>query len=1181
VAFTDASTTSGVAIASRIWTFGNGIVLTGNTTTPATTYGTVGTYSVKLVVTDANGCKDSITKAGLVSVVKPTAQFTTVDTFKCPGQQVAFINTSASATSYQWDFGDGTTSTTASPNKTYTTAGTYTVRLIATSAGGCKDTLTRTAYVKIAGGFASFTMSDSVATCPPLSVQFTNTSTQGAYYNWSFGNGTGSILTNPSSLYSLPGIYTVKLKTTNIIGCVDSMSKTVTVNGPYGTIAYSPLSGCAPLSVTLTVNAVNTVLYTYDLNNGVTQTTTSNTYTYSYPNGGLFLPKVVLSNGAGCNVAIVGVDTVKVNKLKTGFIASTQSVCQGTAMQFTDTSSGITLPIATRFWTFGDGTTSTVANPTKVYATAGTYTVKLKVTSGACTDSVTKTITVLPKPTQIVAGGSAICLGGSVNLVATGASTYVWSPSTGLSCTTCFNPVATPTTNTTYTVVGTATNGCSDTSQLTVTINPLPVLTASSAQTICAGASTTLSVSGASTYSWSPSTGLSCTSCASPVASPASTTTYTVTGTDGNGCASTKTVTVNVTPLPVLTTGGTASICVGGSTPLNVAGATTYSWTPATGLSCTTCANPTATPTATTTYIVTGTAQGCSSVANITVTVNPLPTVTATAAPANICLGSSTTLTGTGAASYSWSPSTGLSCATCASTVTSPVATTTYTVTGTSAAGCINTGQVTVTVSPIPAVTATVAQSSICAGSSTTLTASGSTSYSWSPATGLSCVNCSNPTASPATTTTYTVAGSSTAGCASTAQVTVTVKPAPPVTVNPSLAICRGLTAPLQASGAASYSWSPASTLSCSNCANPVASPATTTTYTVTGTGANGCTATASTTVTVNPLPVINAGSDRAICEKTSVPLQATGAQSYVWSPATGLSCTTCASPVATITTPVTYTIVGTDGNGCKDSTTLRLNIVPHIAVSVTPSDTICFGSSRRLEANGGQSYSWSPSIGLDNPTAGAPLASPAITTTYQVVIRENACYTDTLRTTLTVTPVPTVNAGPDQVIFAGSTAHIFGQVTVANQYLWTPADGLSCTACLTPDATPKKTTTYRLEARTGAGCVASDEVTITVRCDNSQIFIPNTFTPNGDGQNDRFYPRGKGLGEVLRFRVYDRWGEVVFEASNFPPNDNTYGWDGTFKGAILKPDTYVWIIETTCESGEILTQKGDISIVR
>ncbi|RYZ52683.1 MAG: FAD-binding protein, partial [Sphingobacteriales bacterium] len=537
-------------------------------------------------------------------------------------------------------------------------------------------------------------------------------------------------------------------------------------------------------------------------------------------------------------------------------------------------------------------------------------------------------------------------------------------------------------------------------------------------------------------------------------------------------------------------------------------------------------------------------------------------------------------LQATGAATYTWSPATGLSCSGCPNPIANPAATSTYTVTGTSLDGCISTSQVTVTVNPIPTVVPGANQT-ICSGSSAQLNASGTQNYSWTPATGLSCTNCPNPTASPVSTTVYTVTGTDANGCSDTAQITITVNPLPGVNAGQDVAICRLDEVQLLASGAVSYSWTPAVSLSCNTCENPMASPAATTIYQVTGTDANGCSSTDAVTVTLFPDAQINAGADQIICAGSSVQLNASGAVNYIWSPVTGLSCTGCPDPFASPSTDITYFVSGTDINGCNDSDFVKITVIQKEPMSFGPDQAICEGGSVQLNASGGDSYQWVPATGLNNTQISGPVATPTTTVEYTVIIKQGICFADSGKVRVEVYPLPTVHAGGDQTVLAGSSVNLFAMTTHTDNYLWSPVDDLSCSSCQSPVATPKRTTTYTVNVSNNFGCEAKDDVTIFIKCDNSQVFMANTFTPNSDGANDRFFPQGKGLSNIQRFRVFNRWGEIVFDASNIEVNNATQGWDGTFKGEPLKPDVFVYIVDATCETGEPMQIKGDISLIR
>jgi gliding motility-associated-like protein len=110
---------------------------------------------------------------------------------------------------------------------------------------------------------------------------------------------------------------------------------------------------------------------------------------------------------------------------------------------------------------------------------------------------------------------------------------------------------------------------------------------------------------------------------------------------------------------------------------------------------------------------------------------------------------------------------------------------------------------------------------------------------------------------------------------------------------------------------------------------------------------------------------------------------------------------------------------------------------------------------------------------------------------------------------------------------------------------------------------------------------VARDEITIRVICKNTNVFIPNTFSPNRDGMNDIFFPRGTGLFNIKSFRVFNRWGQLIFERYNVAPNTESQGWNGTYNGKNVQTDVYVYMMEVVCENGSIIPIKGNITLLR
>jgi len=400
-------------------------------------------------------------------------------------------------------------------------------------------------------------------------------------------------------------------------------------------------------------------------------------------------------------------------------------------------------------------------------------------------------------------------------------------------------------------------------------------------------------------------------------ASPATTTTYMVTG-NTLGCIGTATGTITVGASDVSAT--SVTICAGQSATLTASGASTYVWSTGDATS-----TITSSPVVTTTYTVTGTANGCTKTTTGTITVNPVPIITSNSA--TVCIGTPATLTASGATSYSWSNG-----GSAADMTASPTVTTTYTVTG-NTLGCENTSTSTVTVNPLPIVT--VNSPNICPGLMASLVANGATNYAWSA--GPTPTGTGTATVSPASTTSYTVTGS-TLGCLNTAVATVTLGGTlTPIMNAPT--ICNGQTATVIAGGATTYIWSTGATTS-----SITVSPTVTTSYTVIGT-TGGCEGPNITTVTVNPIPVIIVNS-ATVCPGLPATITASGADSYSWSNGSAAADMT-ASPIVTST----YTVTGST-LGCLNTATGIITVSPIPVVSVS-SATVCIGVSATLTAYG------------------------------------------------------------------------------------------------------------------------------------------------------------------------------------------------------------------------------------
>ncbi|WP_460568510.1 LamG-like jellyroll fold domain-containing protein [Flaviaesturariibacter terrae] len=375
------------------------------------------------------------------------------------------------------------------------------------------------------------------------------------------------------------------------------------------------------------------------------------------------------------------------------------------------------------------------------------------------------------------------------------------------------------------------------------------------------------------------------------IAVPAvSTTTYTLLSVkDATGCerssgfnSGSATVTFNPAPT-IATTPANPAFCPGDSVQLTASGGSTYTWTPTAGLSNPSIANPKASPAVTTTYkLLVATAAGCKDSVNLTVTKKPAPVVSLSPATATFCPGDSVQLNAGGGVTYSWSPATGLSSAAISNPKAAPAVTMTYQVIVTNASGCKDSATRTVTRLPAAVATANAAQTSICTGDTTQLTASGGVSYAWSPSATLTNGSSATPRAFPVTTTNYQVLVTNSSGCKDSTTLTLTVTPKPSLNLGADTTLCGTNTLMLQGAvtGATQYNWSNGSTS-----ASTLVSAAGT--YSV-AVQVSGCLNPVRDTIVVliASAPSVTLGADQKICSSDNLQLgfQGSNYTSFVWS---------------------------------------------------------------------------------------------------------------------------------------------------------------------------------------------------------------------------------------------------------------------------------------------------------
>lgn len=890
---------------------------------------------------------------------------------------------------------------------------------------------------------------------------------------------------------------------------------------------------------------------------------------------------VTINDGAGC----IRTDSVKIfmNPVPAVTASPAATICPGAVTTLTAGGAvSYTWSPATGLSAVNGATVTASPAASVIYTVTGTN-------ASGCVNSATVEVTVSSNPVLTVSPNATICPAGSATLTASGAVSYTWSPAGSLSAANGASVVATPAATTVYTVTGANAAGCTGTASVQVSLSANAAIAVSPHATVCPAASATLMASGGVSYTWSPAGSLNTANGASVIATPAATTVYTVTGTNAGGCIGTNTIQIALSTNPVLSGSSNATICASASTTLTAAGASSYTWSPAGSLSSPNGASVTATPASTTIYTVTGAnGSGCTGTYTISVAVANNPTITVVGG--TLCAASSATLTASGAASYTWSPATGLNAVNAASVIATPPVTTTYTVTGLTGS-C--TGSAVATASVITVNAAVTASShTYCTGApGVALTATGASAYSWSPPAGLSATSGATVSASPTITTTYTVTGS-TGACSGSQTITITVAPVSSLSiVAGNTLICpNGSGTTLMASGGATYTWAPGGQTTSTLQANPL----NTTTYTLIGQSAAGC-ATIPAVITVSVSPAINAtltASSPSVCLGKTVTISVMpsgGVYTYTWLPVSSIQgsnsgSSIIASPGSTAT--VIYTVSISNGL-CRETNTISLQVfhcVPPVSsFSTLTNDSICTKGCVTFTATSSGiqpfTYQWffpggtPPTSNSSNPVICYPSAGsyPVSLITGNVFGNDTALLTNYIH----VVDTPSIRAFGDTLLSVGQTAPV--KVTGnGTSYSWSPDNGtIACPTCTNTVVQPTVTTQYIVTAYNSPYCKKQDTVVVKVDFVCGDFFIPNVFSPNGDGLNDDVNIHGVCIA-TYTLKIFNRWGEKIFETT-----DKTMGWDGTFRGKPMDTGVFVYTVEGMTIERKPFSKKGNITLLR
>lgn len=952
----------------------------GTTTTAKLTVTPTVTRSYTVTLTDINGCTATASKVVTVkTLAAPTISAATTDV--CKGDAVTLTAAGATGCTFEWpDLGRAGASVTVYPTATST------YKVTATNAAGCK-----------ADGFITINVHEQptpVVMVDPVSAAIcsgetaTITITGGTEYTCG-GVTNASGIFNVSPTTTTP--YNIIVK--NAAGCVTTTSQAITVYGNPVISITGDQTACQGDVVTLTATGGTEYVWS----NGVS----SQTATFTVSGTGSMSVWVKGKNANGCWSGQVA-HTITINPKPTITVSGTMDICIGKST--TLTASGASAYV----WTWAGG--SATGNTLNVSPTATTVYMVEGTDAKGCKNTTSVTVNVYPEPVVSITGPTEVCEDGEITLTATGAGTYLWN--TGESSASIKVSVAG-----TYSVVLTGEGGCTATAQHTVKtksivakINDL----IDGTTTICAGEVIALTATGGNEYLWDNGLGTN----ATINVSPTTTTTYWVKVTDNvSGCSKRVSHTVKVMPEPTLTVVGETTICYGSTATITVSGAQDYVWADGLGIGATVKVNPTAT----TNYTVTATdANGCKTQKTITVTVIPTPVASIAASKAEICVGDQVTLTASGGDTYVWGD--GQTGSTITVTPSAPSAT--YTVVAYKN-GCPSApASCTITVNAIPSVSITASSTVVCKGENVTLTATGATSYVWS--TGAMTQSIVVPVTSDVT---YSVIGKQN-GCEGSA--TQTIKVAAPPTINISsntgqLAICKGESIVLTATGAATYTWANG----LGNTPSITVSPTADTDYEVEGVAANGCKSTMKVTVKVydKPNPAINGATE--ICEGDYTTLSADDPNAIAWQWSTGAT-----TQKVDIYQAGTYSVTVTGKGGCSATIDAIVTYKTPVNGSIAGPDRVCKGETITLTASGGKTYKWD-----DNAAESDKLIITNIQTTgtYWVTITgANGC-TQRLSHTVIVNDAPSLTISGDRTFCEGGSTTL---TAVGNgEVLWSTGE--------------------------------------------------------------------------------------------------------------------------------------------
>lgn len=1067
----------------------------------------------------------------LKGVASITADYNASAFAGCSPLVVSFSdNSTQGVTNWSWDFGNGNTSTIQNPSATFNYPGLYNVRLLVSN-GTTTDTVIKSIRV-FQPPTVAFQANDANI-CLGTAINFTNNVTPGDApvndYAWGFGNGISISQPNVIYTYQVPGIYNVTLVVQDTNGCAANytMNNYITVNSlPNAAFSVQPAISCGTSQLVALNSSSQGAGLTYQWN--LPDTTIYGVTSFSH----MYYSDVVRQRATlivvdqnGCS------DTLRKNvsvwDLHGEFTASKLEACVGEPIAFNNASN---LPGNSWRWDFGDGTNATTKNSIKTYNAPGIYTVSYIIRQDICVDTVVKVDYITIRQSIIPSFGADTTISCQAPLTVNfnnttpGGVQYLWEFGDGTTSTQ-ENPSHVFTNNNSYTVTLTVidSSGCPSSSSISAMIQTAKPKTRFKCDTLgCPGVGIKFinQTPGYSTYLWDFGDG-STSTVHSPIHAFSTYGSYVVslTATNANGCDSTVVKTVHIDTLEAdFSVNNTFSPCP----PFVAIFQSTvsrpnlkYYWNFGDGTT-DTVPHPTHIyfhPGIYTVSLIVRTNAGCTdTVTYVNLIEVQGPSGTVSVTPTIGCSPLSVNLTGTASAN--------------------------------------------------------------------------TLNISWDLGDGVVIADSLNLSHVYTESRIYhpRMILTDHIGCTVPYDAdSITVLSTPVLELNDTT-ICAGNSVTVNL-GTDSYQWIPATNVSCAACGNVTITPDASITYHIIANSGTNCAADGYYTIDVTELPQSALHQKLDVCYGNSVELSVNDAANTTWMPASFLNTTSGSTVVCTPDSSITYIVESSNALGCSVSSTVEVNVIEPFSVVTSPDTSFCSNGKVELRVDvlgkksGTYIYDWSNDNLLTAGNIANPTATVAQTTQFTVTVTNAVCNTSDVGTVnVSVYAPPAITSITDM-----TTVKPLEEVKVgasADQpvtFSWQAVDELSCTECQVTILTPQVAQYVKVTATASTGCSVSDSVLVQVEgCPANEVFVPNAFTPNGDGNNDDFMPYSNILAKMNYLRVFDRWGIMVYEG-----NDINSGWGGDYRGEKAQPGVYVYVMQAQCANGFTIDKKGSFTLLR